>query len=232
MLKGLLHVSVLLVATGLMGNSHAILLDRGSGLVYDTDQDLTWLLDTNIAKTLGYEENDGKLHETEIVNWVDSLEYAGYTDWRLPGFNAEACYATAIFYDATQCLTDDTSTSEITFMHNQILGNSFWLNRDYSRGCPELSASPDGCLVNKGADGVEFVNFVADYYWVTVTSGTGDISYSFNPVDGSHHENCGEFAFAYAWVVRSGDVSVPEPGTLLLLATGLIGLGVVKRHKT
>lgn len=232
MTKGLLRALALLFSVGLIGNSQATLLDRGNGMVYDTDQDLTWLKDTNIAKTRGH-GNDGKLHVTEVMDWVNSFEYAGYSDWRLPEFDLQACYNSAIFIDEFQCLTDDTSTGEITFMHNQILGNSFWLNRNNARDCPDLFTSANGCLVNTGADGVAFDNFTPDFYWVTNVSNPG-VTFSFNPADGSHHENWGDFADAYAWLVRTGDVAaaVPEPRMLLLLAAGLIGLGVAKRART
>ena len=36
----------------------------------------------------------------------------------------------------------------------------------------------------------------------------------------------------FGWAVRSGDVAaVPEPGTVLLMAMGLVGLGVARRSR-
>ena len=40
--------------------SEAALIDRGNGLLYDPDLDITWLADGNYAKTSGYDD-DGKM---------------------------------------------------------------------------------------------------------------------------------------------------------------------------
>lgn len=56
------------------------------GLVYDTDQDVTWLKDANYAKTCGYD--DGRMTWWDANTWVEDLVYKSggvvYDDWRLP----------------------------------------------------------------------------------------------------------------------------------------------------
>ncbi len=54
----------------------AVLIDRGVGMIYDTDYGITWLQDANHAQT-GMTWNDA-------MNWADELEYGGHKDWRLP----------------------------------------------------------------------------------------------------------------------------------------------------
>ena len=42
-----------------VGEADAALIDRGAGLIYDTDRDITWLQDGNYAFTSGYSTGDG-----------------------------------------------------------------------------------------------------------------------------------------------------------------------------
>jgi len=64
-------------------SAQASLIDRGNGLIYDTDLDITWLQDANYSQTSGY-DIDGKLSWDGALIWAGGLEYAGFTDWRLP----------------------------------------------------------------------------------------------------------------------------------------------------
>lgn len=59
------------------------LIDRGFGLIYDTERNITWLQDVNYAKTIG-RSRDGQLTWPEAIEWVASLSYRGIRGWRLP----------------------------------------------------------------------------------------------------------------------------------------------------
>ncbi len=59
------------------------LIDRGFGLIYDTERDITWLQDVNYAKTVG-RSRDGQLTWPDAVAWVNGLTYRGIRGWRLP----------------------------------------------------------------------------------------------------------------------------------------------------
>jgi hypothetical protein len=61
----------------------AVLINRGNGLIYDTEQDITWLQDANHAKTSGADP-DGRMFLDQAHGWIHSLNYSGFTDWRLP----------------------------------------------------------------------------------------------------------------------------------------------------
>jgi hypothetical protein len=76
--------AILALACGI-STSAAIgeLINRGNGLIYDTVQNLTWLQDANYAQTSGF-DSDGRVVLNQAVNWVNSLEFAGLDDWRLP----------------------------------------------------------------------------------------------------------------------------------------------------
>jgi hypothetical protein len=60
-----------------------LLIDRGRGLLYDVERDLTWLQDTNYAKTSGHSP-DGQMTWNNAKAWVARLSYRGFTGWRLP----------------------------------------------------------------------------------------------------------------------------------------------------
>jgi len=62
-------------------NAEAFLIDRGGGMIYDSDQNITWLQDTNL---------DGLMVWSEAMVWADQLEYGGYENWRLPSSPATA----------------------------------------------------------------------------------------------------------------------------------------------
>ena len=57
-------------------SASAALYDRGNGLIYDDDLDITWLQYSNYAaQTMNWDEAN---------LWVNDLLYLNYTDWRLP----------------------------------------------------------------------------------------------------------------------------------------------------
>lgn len=74
--NSLLVVVVLLSLFGFATVVRAELLPRANGLlVYDTEQDITWTANANIA---------GPMFRDDAKAWVENLVYAGYDDWRLP----------------------------------------------------------------------------------------------------------------------------------------------------
>ncbi len=55
--------------------AYAGLTDRGDGLIYDDDLNITWLQDANYGGTMTW---------PEAVDWAETLVFGGYDDWRLP----------------------------------------------------------------------------------------------------------------------------------------------------
>ncbi len=76
-------MSISLLFCSLTISANAELIDRGGGLIYDTDLDITWLQDANYAKTSGYDE-DGRMNWWNTMIWAQNFVYQGYIDWRLP----------------------------------------------------------------------------------------------------------------------------------------------------
>ena len=80
------------------------LIDRGFGLIYDVERNITWLKDTNYAKTIG-RTPDGQMTWNQAMAWVTSLSYRGVRGWRLPS---------ALNRDGSgPCLGHNCSDSEI-----------------------------------------------------------------------------------------------------------------------
>lgn len=85
------RIVVALLGAGLLGSggAQAELFDRGSGLLYDSVLNVTWLEDASYAKTSGYDA-DGRMTWDELttpgrrIGDHDSVRNYDYTDWRLP----------------------------------------------------------------------------------------------------------------------------------------------------
>lgn len=189
----------------------ATLIDRGGGLIYDTDLNITWLQDVSYAKTSGYDA-DGLMTWYEAVNYADNLVYGGYNDWRLPA-----------------TLQPDPTCS------NQDAG---W-GISWGLGCKggelghlyynELLNPAGGPLVNTGP----FINIlhVTDWTETDIIRGDTNDAWCFG-IDIGGQGACSKSSYGRAWAVRNGDSHpVAEPSTLLLLTSGLAGLVAWKRKQ-
>lgn len=206
--------------------SHAALINRGNGMIYDDVTNLTWLQDADYAHTVGYKgvvlvdkfgrvsnsvDPYGRMTWNQAKIWASELVYGGYSDWRLPTTMPEH----AGF---------DEKTSELGYMFFVNLGN--------------IAANKNGVylpggygLLNKGPfnmpDGPNF--------------------WSSTPQQGSFGESAWIFATSIgfqgatstdngslfnAWAVRDGDVSaVPEPQIYITLLAGLMLMATGRKFK-
>lgn len=209
-------------------SAQATLFDRGNGMIYDSDQNLTWLQDANYAQTSGYAAG-GVMTWDAANTWASSLTVGGFTDWRLASINPNDTDGCNYSNNGTDCgYNVDTSTSELAYMFYDILGNiaQFDTSGNYQSGYG---------LQNTSADGVDFLNLQSNFYW----SGTeyaldSDYAWFFDTY-GSLQGTAYNLNAFYSWAVRSGDVAsqaVPEPSILALFGLGVFGIAVARRRAT
>jgi hypothetical protein len=211
---------ILTVAT----SAEAALLDRGGGLIYDSDLDITWLANANLGAGSSFDDGvlatDGAMTWQSAMNWVAALEYydtvraVTYDDWRLPATaqpdpTCSQQQGGGAFSTGANC-----TGSELGHMFYTELGGVAYYPVSYS-GDPDLAL---------------FMNLQSDGYW---SEREFDATFAFvlnyeYGLQGSDNKSLGYFA----WAVRDGDVAeIPAPPAAWLLATGLVALARHARRR-
>jgi hypothetical protein len=218
-------------------SAQATLIDRGGGMIYDTELNVTWLQDWNYAKTSGYSGDgvfgDGRMNWNAAVKWADDLTYGGYGDWRLPtmidtgtaGCNLSNAGGTDCGFNV-QTKSGNTVYSELAHLYYVTLGN---LGRCRPGDSACFLSQPGWGLRNVGP----FSNLQGGAYWFGVQDASASFrSWYFVTSDGYQDAGFKLSSSLVAVAVRNGDVTpVPEPQTmgLALTALGALLLAMKKR---
>lgn len=238
----------------MVSNTQAQLLDRGSGLIYDTILNVTWLQDANYAKTSGYDA-DGWMFQHEAVEWAanlvfhDSVRNVDYSDWRLPrvlpvngvSFN----YLTSPDGSTDWGHNIASPNSELSYMYYVNLALKGWFasngDRQYDWGIFG-DGTDDGHDDNDGYydqnDVGPVKNLQASWYWTQTTFAPDpdDDVWTLMFAEGSQMAIHRLSYYVHAWAVRDGDVSalqsVPLPPAGWLFGAALMGMVYSKRRHT
>lgn len=194
--------------------AQAALVDRGGGMIYDTDRNITWLKDANYARTSGYDA-DGLMTWSQAMTWAGNLSYGGYSDWRLP---------TTLQPDAT-CSTQSGGVSNGYNCTGSEIGHLFYT---------ELGGVAGQSITTTHNTNYNLLQNVWPYFYWSGTEYAPNTGAAWGFDTGYGWQGpYNKISEGYVWAVRPGDVAaVPAPTAVWLFGSGLLGLiGVAQRKQ-
>ncbi len=206
---------LLLIGALFFGDATAALFNRGNGLIYDSDLNITWLSDANYAKTSDY-DGDGRMTWADAKIWADNVVYAGFSDWRLPSTtqpdpNCQLQMDYGPPYGLQGFLSNCTASEMGHLFYNELGGVALNpINTTHN-------ASYD-LFQNIQADDVQGEGLFDNYWSGTSFAPSISGAWLFNFSNGRQNALGTDNGF-FAWAVRSGDV--PEPNSLVLATIAL-----------
>ena len=217
-----LLAGLLLTAT-FATNANAALESRLNGqAVYDTDLNVTWLANANLAatNTFGVSGIDpwGLMTWTAAQSWIGAMnaaDYLGYNDWELP---------TTRQPDAS-CSIQLGGVSYGNGCTGSEMGHLFY---------SELGGVADTSIVAiHNANYSLFNNVQNNLYWSrTAYAPNPALAWNFDMArDYQGYSGKATMGFC-AWAVRPGDVAaVPEPETWGMMLAGLVLVGAMTKQR-
>lgn len=199
-LKGVLCASALAMLPSL---ATAGLAARPLGMVYDEEQDITWM------PLPFYPTRDW----FDAMAYADSLDYGGITTWRLP---------TTDPFDSTCSYRNDTNGGSWGFgCKGSELGYLYHVQLGIPAAGFAYQADPQAAAFFPG-----LAQFGWAYWSSTEFEGNSMWAFSLNFNGGLQaHPDKWTRSWIAAWAVADGDVAaVPEPSAAGLLALGLCGV--------
>lgn len=233
-------VTVLFAGLGFTEVSSASLFDRGGGMIYDSDQNITWLADANLFKTQLsgntnlvndiIAANNGVIHDTPNafdgytgtynLTDLDFHTYNGKMTW----WGAQAWANSLVYGGFDDWRLPTTNPAELGYNNTgSEMGHLFYT---------DMGSTADQSITNTANYNL-FSNVQFYVYW-SGPERTGDPKAAWDffttsgPINGFGYKG----VQLYAWAVRSGDVaSIPVPAAIWLFTSGLGLLSFANRRK-
>jgi uncharacterized repeat protein (TIGR01451 family) len=211
--RPLQFLTVLIIVCGFLTSTRAELIDRGGGLIYDTDLNITWLQDANYAKTSGYHAT-GIMTWDEAMTWARKLVYAGLDGWRLPMTlqpDPSCSVQNGYLSRGYNC-----TGSEMGTLYYTALGNTAGLLTNTG---PFINVPLTGGTASLGWwwSSTEYASLIGgdlDHAWSFAFQGG---PYAGGQFGGDKSTSCiPSRSCFYAWAVRDGDVSDSAKPDLLV----------------
>lgn len=198
-----LSAFVFVCALGGHTSARAELIDRGAGLIYDTDRDITWLAQTpSYASTMNW---------FQATSYVSNLEYFDpvrnitWSDWRLPTGDG--------------CAWSKCDGGELGHLYFNEIGGLLGFNLQVHHNS-EYDLFP---LIYPKPYWTSF----------SYPTNPKNYAMTFDFYLGVQKSEDKYNGHAYAWAVRDGDVGMPvhEPAPVVLTLTGLAVLSIARRQR-
>lgn len=218
--RTLLAVAFVGAVSTLSSVSHASLIDRGGGLIYDSALNVTWY---------DYSHGDGILSFQDQKSWVDSLEVTvrdkTITGWRLPTTSGQVW---SYGYDGSTSAGLNIATSEMGSLYYSALGKV---------GAYDISGNYLNPAAWMNSSFLPFTNLKSGMYFSATPDPRNPTSHYMFSFYSGYQFSLDSTSGAYAMAVHDGDIAyvaapVPEPETYAMMLAGLGLLGFVGRRKT
>lgn len=233
----------LILASGLLAMPAAnasLQLRLGGQAFYDTELDVTWIANANLAATQSFGVagvmDDGSMSWSTAQSWIAAMNTANYlggSDWRLPGVSP----ISGGFFNYTFSYSGSTDKgynisvpgspfagshgSELAFLFYNSLANLG--ARDLNGASLGCESASNVCLQNTGP----FINLVPDVYWTGAAYLPVATNTWYFDMGTGYQDATWEGITYHVLAVRAGDVAaVPEASTFGMMLAGLALTGL------
>jgi len=120
-----LHIALIatILIFALKAPVQANLIDRGNGLIYDDDLNITWLQDANLS--------GATMTWLAATSWADTLVFQGFDDWRLPVSDSSCTGNSCTESELGHIFYNEAITSDSSGLFQNVKPSMYWSASEY-----------------------------------------------------------------------------------------------------